>query len=143
MLSYYFRQMRGNDRRRINNRVTDTFRTLSLGFRDPQSRQVERRLICRNIRDLLFDKPGIHGHIMIKQYLAFTYLYALDLDYILVRVKLDVIPQTYDRNHGTEFKRNLASDHYDTVKKVTTLADIGQRDDTVSEFEFYRIDLQK
>ena len=52
---------------------------------------------------------------MVKQDLTLTDLYAFDLNNILVWIQLYIITKADDRNYSTEFKRNLAPDHNNTV----------------------------
>ena len=143
MLTNDLCQVRSNDRGRIYYCISQTLRTFSLSFRDPDRWQVERRLKSRDSCDLFLYIPGIHGHIMVKQYLSLTDLNSLDFNNILIRVQLNIIPQSDNRYHRTKFQCYLSSDHHDTIQQVTTLVHIRQRDNSVTEFQFDRIHLQQ
>ena len=96
---------------------------------------MEGRLLCWNTNNLFFYITRIHGHVVIKHNLTFGDLNALNLDNILVRIQLNVITQTNNRNHGTKFQRNLASNHNHAVQQVSALVDIRQRNNTVTELQ--------
>ena len=101
MLADHFRQMSCNDGRWIDYRITKAFRTLPLSFCDPDSRQMEGRFKCLDTCDLFLYITGIHCHIMIKQNLSLTDLDSFDLDNILIRIQLDIVTQSDDRNDRT------------------------------------------
>ena len=85
----------------------------------------------------------IHGHIMIEQYLALTYLYTFYFNNILVRIELDIITKTYDRNYGSKFQCNLTPYHNNSVQKISALIDISKGDDTITKLKLNRIHLKK
>gem|GEM_PF-6218952 len=104
---------------------------------------MERRLECGNTCYLFFYIAGIHGHIMVKEYLAVRYGYALYLYHILVRIKLYIVPQSYGRYYTAELQCYLTSYEYYSVKQVAALVGIGQRYDTVTEFKLDLVNLQE
>ena len=79
---------------------------------------------------------------MIEENLSLTNLYALNLYYVLVRVELYVISQSDNRHHRTKFNCNLSSYHYNSVKKISALIGIGKRNNSITEFQFNRVNLQ-
>ena len=86
MASDDFRQMCCNNRRWVNNGITQTLRLFSLSFCDPDRRKVEGRLKGRDTGNLFCNISGIHCHIMVKQDLSLCNLYAFDLNNILIRI---------------------------------------------------------
>ena len=127
----------------IYHRISQALGPFSLSLRDPDCRQMEGRFKGRDSRDFFLHISGIHCHIMIKENFSLTDLNTLDLNNILIRIQLYVIPQTNDRHYRSEFQCNLSSDHNDTIQKITTLIYICQRDNPISELQFNRIYLKK
>ena len=80
---------------------------------------------------------------MVKQDFTVRYGDALNFNYILIRIQLDIIPQTNCRNNTAQFKCNLSSDQYHSVKQVSALIRIGQRNDSVTEFKLNLVNLKK
>ena len=76
---------------------------------------------------------------MVEHDLALGDLNTLDLDNILARIELDIVPQAYDRNNRTKLESDLPADHHDTVQKIAALVDIGKRYDTITKLQLDRI----
>ena len=76
---------------------------------------MERRLKGGNPRDLLLHKTGVHRHVVIEENFSLCDLYAFNLNNILIRVELNIIPQTNNRYNRTQLKRNLTPDHDNTI----------------------------
>ena len=136
-------QVCSNNGWRIDNGISKAFRSLPLALCDPDRRQMERWLKGRNTSDLFLYIPWIHRHIMVKKDLSLCHLDTLDLNNILVRIQLDIITQTDDRHNRTKFQGDLSTDHDNTVKKVATLIDICQWNNTISKLQFDRIYLKQ
>ena len=143
MLPNDFRQMGGDDGRRIHHCVSQALRPFPLPLRDPDGRQMEGRLESRDARNLLLHIAGIHGHIMVEQNLAFTDLDAFDFDQVLIRVQLNIVAQADDGNQHTQLQRNLPTYHHNAVKQVSALVHVCQRNDSVAELQLDRIHLQQ
>ena len=107
--------MRRNDGRRVNYRITHTFRTLPLTFRNPDRRQVEGRFKGRYTCNFFLHISRIHRHIVIEKDFSFADLHPFDLNNVLVRIQLNIVTQTNNRHDSTKFQCNLPSDHNDTV----------------------------
>ena len=104
---------------------------------------MERRFKCRNTCYLFLYISRVHCHIMVKKDLTFAYLYTLNLNYILVRIKLNIISQTYYRNNRTQLERYLASYHYNSVKEVSALINISQRNNAITKLKLYRVNVKE
>ena len=135
--------MRGNDGRRVYYRITQAFRPFPLSLRNPDGRQMERRLKSRDTRNLFLHIPGIHGHIMVEQNLSLAHLNSLYLDNILIGIQLNIVAQTDNGNHRTKLQRNLTPNHNHTVQQVAALVHVSQRDNAVTELQLDGIHLEK
>ena len=80
---------------------------------------------------------------MIKEYLSFRYRNPLDLDDVLIGIQLDIIPESYGRNHTTQLQCYLSSDKHDSVEQIAALIGIGERYDAVSELQLDLVNLQQ
>ncbi len=80
---------------------------------------------------------------MIEKDLSLAHLNAFYLYDILVGIQLDIVPQPDDRHNSTQFRRNLPSDHNDSVQQVSALIHVRKGNDSVSELQLDRIHLQK
>ena len=143
MATNHLGQMRCNNGRCIHNRISKTFRSFSLCLRNPDGRQMKGRFKRRNTRDFFLYISRVHGHIMVKQDFSLRDLDSLDLNDILIRIQLDIIPETDNRHNRTQFQRHLPSNHYHSIQQVSALIHISQRNNTISKFQFNRIHLQQ
>ncbi len=80
---------------------------------------------------------------MVKKDLTVTDRDSLDLDYILVRIKLDIVAQTDGWHNTAKLKRDLPPYHNNAVKQVSALVYIGKRDNAVTELKLDKIHMQK
>ncbi len=143
MAADYLGQMSRNNRRRVNHRIAQALRPLPLPFSNPQGRQMEGRLKGGDAGNLFLHKPRVHGHIMVKENFPFRYLYAFNLDNILVRVQLDIVAQADNRHHCPKLQRNLPADHHHAVQKIPALVHIGQGDNAITELQLNRVNLKQ
>ena len=86
MLPDDLRQMGCNNGRRVYNRIAQTLRSFPLSFRNPDSRQMERRLKSGNTGNLLFHIAGVHRHIVVKQDFTLADLNTFDFNNVLVGI---------------------------------------------------------
>ena len=100
MSSYNLSNVSSYDRRWVNYRVSKGFSPFTLRLSYPDCRKVKGRLKGRNTCDFLLYISRVHRHVVVKEYLSFTYRHTLYLDYILVRIKLDIISKPYYRYYA-------------------------------------------
>ena len=104
---------------------------------------MEGRFKGRDTGNLLLHISGVHCHIMVKQDLTLTDRNALDLDHILIGIKLNIITKTYHRNNTTKLQCDLTTNHNNTIQKITALIDIRQRNNSITKFKLDRVNLQQ
>ena len=143
MLPDNLRQMGGYDGRRIYHRIAHTLRPLSLALRDPDRRQMERRLKGGNSCNLLLHIARVHCHIVVKKDFSLADLYSFYLDNILIRIELDIIPKPDNGNNRTKLQCNLPPDHNHAIQQISPLIHICKRNNAISEFQFYGVYLQQ
>src|SRR3954451_20293005 len=80
---------------------------------------------------------------MVKEKFTSCQFISLNFDSVLIRLQLDIIPDPDDRNDETELDGQLSADHNYTIKKIPALRCIDKRNQTVTEFKFDWIDIQK
>ena len=132
----HFRQMRGDNRCRVNHRVTRKHGFLALTVGNPQGRQVKGRLARFNAADLGGHVAGIHGQKVIDQNFCRSHLIALDKQGVLAGLELKVIAQVQRGDDHAHVQRELSAYGADAGQQVAALFFVHQRDEAVAHFKF-------
>src|SRR5436190_5264731 len=138
-----FRQVCRQYGRRIDNRVVQRLRTLTVFLRDPDCRQTERRLVGRRACDLFRNAPGIDRQVFIRHQFAARDLHAFQENGVLSRTELQVVGDIDRRHDDAEVLRDLFSDRTDAIQEIAALLDVNDANQAVADFNSQTVDLQK
>ncbi|KAF5029483.1 hypothetical protein DSECCO2_648130 [anaerobic digester metagenome] len=138
-----FRQVRGDDRRRIDHGVAGEHGLVLLQFRHPQRGQVEGGLARLHALDAVLGVARVHGQEMVDEDFRRSHLVALDEHHVLARAQLEVVAQVQGGDDHAHVQGELAADGADAREQVAVLFLVHERDEAVAHLEFQGVQRQQ
>ena len=133
-------QVRGDDRRRIDDREAERLRVLFPGRLDPVRVEAERGVLRAHADDMRGHTAGIDREIAVDLNLPFADRHAEDRDAIAVRLQLEVVADVHRLNEEPELLRQLAAHGLDAREQGPGLVAVDERDQAIADLETDEVD---